>query len=46
MKLLFDANVSWKLTRMLADEFPGCLHVDLVGLPIPPKDLEIWNYNL
>ncbi len=44
MKLLLDANISWRLTIILKQHFDECLHVDYVGLTTPPKDIEIWNF--
>ncbi|MET0636524.1 MAG: DUF5615 family PIN-like protein [Chitinophagaceae bacterium] len=44
MKLLLDANISWKLTAKLKDIFSDCHHVNKIGLEIPPKDIEIWKY--
>ena len=44
MKLLLDANISWRLTNVLKQHFSDCLHVDYIGLPVPAKDSEIWNY--
>ncbi len=32
VKLLFDENLSAKLPRMLASEYPGSVHVREVGL--------------
>ena len=46
MKLLLDANISWKLIKILEPEFGECAHVDLIGLKIPAKDEHIWNYAL
>src|SRR5258708_5941870 len=46
MKLLLDANISWRLAAKLKLHFDECLHVDNVGLNIPAKDTEIWNYAL
>jgi len=43
MKLLFDQNLSFKLCRELADLFPGCQQVRLVGLETAP-DRAIWQY--
>jgi predicted nuclease of predicted toxin-antitoxin system len=43
VKLLFDENLSAKLTRLLDNEYPGSEHVedcDLLGA----DDREIWNY--
>jgi predicted nuclease of predicted toxin-antitoxin system len=46
MKLLLDANISWKLTTKLKSYFDECFHVDHIGLIVPAKDIEIWNYAL
>lgn len=46
MKLLLDANVSWRLATRLKACFEECLHVDYIGLIIPPTDTEIWNFAL
>jgi len=44
MKLLLDANLSWRLVATLQQHFTDCLHVDNIGLPIPATDQAIWNY--
>ncbi|MEP6949824.1 MAG: DUF5615 family PIN-like protein [Ginsengibacter sp.] len=44
MKLLLDANVSWRLATRLKSHFDECFHVDYIGLNAPAKDTEIWNY--
>ena len=44
MKLLLDANISWRLTALLAEQFGECIHVNRTDLPKPAKDTEIWNY--
>jgi predicted nuclease of predicted toxin-antitoxin system len=46
MKLLLDANISWKLIKTLAPVFGECAHVDLIDLKIPTEDEQIWNYAL
>ncbi len=46
MKLLLDANISWRLTARLSEYFSECYHVDHIGLTVPAKDTEIWNYAL
>ena len=43
MKLLFDENLSHKLVRLLADLFPGSVHVRDVGLKAA-DDSEVWKY--
>ncbi len=44
MKLLLDANVSWRLVSKLKKHFTDCFHVDKIGLNIPATDNEIWEY--
>ena len=44
MKLLLDANISWRLCAPLAEHFGKCFHVNRIGLAIPPSDIMIWNY--
>ena len=46
MKLLLDANLSWRLAEKLKAHFTDCLHVDKAGLAVPAKDAEIWLYAL
>ncbi|EON79255.1 hypothetical protein ADIS_0260 [Lunatimonas lonarensis] len=46
MKLLLDANMSWRLSRKLSSHFEDCFHVDNIGLAMPAKDLDIWKYAL
>ncbi|MDR0321637.1 MAG: DUF5615 family PIN-like protein [Treponema sp.] len=44
MKLLLDANLSWRLTALLSEHFGECIHVNKTELPKPAKDTEIWDY--
>ena len=44
MKLLLDANISWRLTSILTEKYGECQHVNQTVLPKPAKDIEIWNY--
>jgi predicted nuclease of predicted toxin-antitoxin system len=46
MKILLDANISWKLIDVLKPAFGECAHVDLIGINVPAKDIDIWNYAL
>lgn len=43
MKLLFDENVSPRLTQMLSGVFPECSHVRSAGLR-GAEDRQIWEY--
>lgn len=44
MKLLLDANLSWRMIPALKTHFDDCFHVDQIGLRVPSKDKEIWEY--
>jgi len=44
MKILLDANISWKLVDLLKPIFDDCAHVDYIGLNVPAEDIDIWNY--
>jgi predicted nuclease of predicted toxin-antitoxin system len=46
MKILLDANISWKLKDILKPAFGECAHVDSIGLDAPAKDIDVWNYAL
>jgi predicted nuclease of predicted toxin-antitoxin system len=46
MKLLLDVKISWRLIVQLQFYFDDCFHVDHIGLTLPAKDIEIWNYAL
>ena len=45
MKLLFDQNLSPRLVRLLADLFPGSLHVREAGLE-RASDETVWQFAL
>jgi predicted nuclease of predicted toxin-antitoxin system len=44
MKLLLDANLSWRMIAILKQHFDDCFHVDSIGLNVPAKDSEIWEF--
>lgn len=44
MKLLLDANLSWRLTKKLKPHFGDCFHVDSIGLTVPASDIDIWGF--
>src|SRR5215216_6001224 len=46
MKLLLDANVSWRLANTLKLYFEDCKHVDHIELAVPASDIDIWEYAL
>ena len=43
MRLLFDENLSAKLTSLLTSEYPGSEHVRHAGL-VGATDRQIWEY--
>lgn len=43
MKLLFDENLSPRLAEVLAESYPGSVHVDACGLG-RADDSVIWQY--
>jgi predicted nuclease of predicted toxin-antitoxin system len=45
MRLLFDENLSPRLARLLAAEYPGSEHVRDVGLASSP-DPAVWAYAI
>ena len=46
MKLLLDANISWRLANTLKLYFDDCKHVDHIELAVPASDIDIWEYAL
>ena len=44
MKLLFDANISWRILKFIENEFPKCFHVKDIPINQPATDNEIWNF--
>lgn len=44
MKLLLDANISWRLVKYLQNSGVTCTHVDQTGLPVPATDAQIWQF--
>jgi len=43
MKLLFDQNISFRVLRLLSDNFSDCRHVRSVGLN-DCNDVKIWQF--
>ncbi len=43
MKLLFDQNISFRITRKIIADFPGSQHVSDVGLA-GAEDIQIWQF--
>lgn len=50
MKILLDANISWKPVNILTPAFGECAHVDFIGqntgIKTPADDKDIWDYAL
>ncbi|MEA5126949.1 MAG: DUF5615 family PIN-like protein [Proteiniphilum sp.] len=44
IRLLLDANLSWRSVNLLRQYYDDCSHVDSIGLSIPARDMEIWEY--
>ena len=44
MKLLLDANISWRLCSFFTENFGECAHVNKTELTCPASDLEIWQF--
>ncbi|HKA01227.1 MAG TPA: DUF5615 family PIN-like protein [Candidatus Solibacter sp.] len=44
MRLLFDANLSPRLVKRIADLFPESAHVFDAGLARETSDLDIWKF--
>ena len=46
MKILIDANISWRIIRLLDGIFSEIQHVNFTDLEPPAKDISIWEYAL
>ena len=44
MRLLFDQNISFRITKKLKSYFPDCKHVSDCGLT-DCNDLDIWEFS-
>jgi len=44
MKLLLDANISWRIIKFVENDFSDCLHAKDIKITQPAKDLEIWEF--
>ncbi len=44
MNLLIDANISWRIVKILNSYFSSIVHAKDLNLKQPAKDIEIWNY--
>lgn len=41
--LLFDQNISFRIVRLLKDDYPGCAHISKQGL-LGASDRKIWSH--
>lgn len=46
MKLLIDANLSWRLVPLLKEHFSELTHMTMAGLDQAATDKSIWEYAL
>ncbi len=46
MKLLLDANISWRLAANLKNYFDDCFHVDRIDIAVPASDNAIWKFAI
>ena len=44
MKLLLDANISWRLKKILAVHVKEIIHADELKFNQPVSDLQVWNF--
>lgn len=44
MNLLIDANISWRIVKILNSYFSTIIHAKDLNVKQPAKDIEIWNY--
>jgi len=43
MKLLFDQNISFRITKLISDKFPEAKHLNELGLA-DSTDMAIWEF--
>lgn len=44
MKFILDANLSWRLIKMIQDDFTHVIHAKSIPIKQPAVDYEIWEY--
>ena len=44
MKLLLDANISWRLCSFIEENIAECTHINKTSLSQPARDSEIWMF--
>lgn len=44
MKLLLDANISWRIIKLIENDFSDCFHSKDIKINQPAKDIDIWEF--
>ena len=44
MRVLLDANLSYRILKKIGDRYPEARHVSRIDLPHPANDPEIWQW--
>jgi predicted nuclease of predicted toxin-antitoxin system len=44
MNLLINANISWRILKILINYFPNIKHGKDLEVFQPAKDIDIWNF--
>jgi len=44
MKLLLDANISWRIIKLIENDFSNSFHSKDIKIIQPAKDIEIWEF--
>lgn len=44
MRLLLDANISWRIIKHIENDFLYCFHSKDIPINQPAKDIEIWEF--
>ncbi len=44
MKFILDANISWRVKKLIEGEFPHCIHIRDVFPDETTPDITIWRY--
>ena len=46
MKIIIDANISWRIVKFIESYFTQCLHAQHIDIPQPARDVEIRKYAI
>ena len=46
MKIIIDANISWRIVKFIESYFTQCLHAKNIEIPQPARDSEIRRYAI